>query len=114
MYKIRRIDPEDRSKTRKRLNAFLAKLDKKFKPEKIIVFGSYAKNDLNEGSDIDLLVVADFKEPFKERIGSMMELTKLPVEPLGYTPSEFKKIKSRPFIKEILRTGKDISRSALA
>lgn len=35
---------------------------KKYRPEKVILFGSYAKGNANEGSDVDLLVVMDTEQ----------------------------------------------------
>lgn len=79
---------------------------------KVIVFGSFARGDISEASDIDLLVVADFKEEFLDRIGTLLELNRfsLPLEPLGYTPEEFAKMISEenPFILEVLKNGKVI------
>ena len=37
---------------------------KALNPEKIILFGSFARKDFNEGSDIDLIVVNDWEENF--------------------------------------------------
>ena len=60
---------------------------------------------IHEGSDIDLVIVGDFRERFFERIGRILELTDLPVEPLVYTPEEFEAMKAskNPFIEEVLR-----------
>jgi len=30
----------------------------------VILFGSFARRDINEGSDVDIVVIADFKEQF--------------------------------------------------
>ena len=73
----------------------------------IIVFGSYARGDLNEGSDIDLLIVGDFKEKFHKRIASILGLTDLPIEALCYTEEEFREMitNNRGFISEVLKEG---------
>lgn len=73
----------------------------------IIVFGSYARGDLNEGSDIDLLIVGDFKEKFHKRIASVLGLTDLPIEALCYTEEEFREMimNDRGFISEVLKEG---------
>ncbi|MDY7033586.1 MAG: nucleotidyltransferase domain-containing protein [Thermodesulfobacteriota bacterium] len=72
----------------------------------IYLFGSSAKGDLHEGSDIDLLIIGDFKEKFFDRIGTILELTDLPIEPLVYTVEEFEEMKTsqNPFILEVLKT----------
>jgi len=81
------------------------------KPRAVVLFGSFARGDINEGSDVDLLVVADFKEPFLDRIKLLLDLndgTGLPLEPVGYTVEEFQEMrkKGNRFLKEVLRTGK--------
>lgn len=63
---------------------------KKYKPEKIILFGSFAYGIPNEHSDIDLLIIKKTKEARRERIQKVFESFEsiLPVEPLVYTPQE--------------------------
>lgn len=39
--------------------AYKALLDKHFPNEKVLLFGSYAKNTFNDNSDIDLAIVVD-------------------------------------------------------
>ncbi|HRR39975.1 MAG TPA: nucleotidyltransferase domain-containing protein [Syntrophales bacterium] len=82
-------------------------LRRKYKVSEIIVFGSYARGDLNEGSDIDLLIVGDFKEKFHKRIASILGLTDLPIEALCYTEEEFREMitNNRGFISEVLKEG---------
>ncbi|MEM2559048.1 MAG: nucleotidyltransferase domain-containing protein, partial [Nitrososphaerota archaeon] len=38
-------------------------LIQKISPDLILFFGLFARRDFNEGSDVDILVVADFKQP---------------------------------------------------
>src|SRR3990172_4605042 len=49
------------------LKEIVERLKKSFKPEKIILFGSYATGKAEEASDIDLLIVAETDLPAKER-----------------------------------------------
>ena len=79
----------------------------KFKPSKLILFGSYARGDWHEGSDIDLMIIGDFKERFFDRIGKVLELndTGLDLEPFVYTLEEFERIKGRDFIRTALEEG---------
>jgi len=61
----------------------------------MILFGSFAQRDINEGSDVDIIVIADFEEPFLDRIKLLLDLNDnigLPIEPIGYTPEEFQKM----------------------
>jgi len=64
-----------------------------------------ARNDFNEGSDIDLAIIGDFRERFLDRGDKILELTELPIELLCYTEQEFEEMrrKENPFVKEILK-----------
>ncbi len=70
--------------------------------------GGRRRGQRHEGSDIDLVIVGDFQERFHERIGRILALTDLPIEPLVYTREEFEAMKKggNPFIKEVLATGR--------
>jgi hypothetical protein len=47
------------------LRALAQQLRTRYRASKILAFGSYARQDLNEGSDIDLLIVGEFTERFQ-------------------------------------------------
>jgi predicted nucleotidyltransferase len=82
------------------------------KPEKVLVFGSCARGDFHEGSDIDLLVVMPTDERFLERIGRVQEAicTKLPVQVVVYTPEEFETLlrQSNAFVSQAVTEGQVI------
>jgi len=82
----------------------------KLRPSLIVLFGSFASDEINEGSDVDILVVADFKEGFLDRIRTLMDLNRfrIPIEPVGYTPEEFEDMKRKGnlFVTEVLEKGK--------
>lgn len=84
-------------------------LVEKLKPKKIILFGSFARGDFSEGSDIDLIVVGGWNESFLDRIKVLLELNveNLPLEPLGYTEEEFDRMirEENPFILNVLNEG---------
>jgi len=98
----------------KQINKQLKKLTKQiinnYKPEKIILFGSYAWGKPSTGSDVDLFVI---KKTKKDPIKRSYELRKnidasLPLDVLVYTPTEVKKRINLNdfFIKEIINKGK--------
>lgn len=68
----------------------------KYKPEKIILFGSYATGTESENSDIDLLIIKETNKRFVDRVIELVQLIrerfgfKYPVEPIIYTPDEWK------------------------
>ena len=74
------------------------------------VYGSYVTGELHEGSDIDLVVVADFPDPFLERIARVMAMTDLPIEPLVYTEAEFQEMVAggNALVCEVLRSGRQL------
>lgn len=92
------------------LDRFAAELRRKFPVKDIYLFGSLAKNEIHEGSDIDLIIIGDFRGKMFERIAKVLELTELPIEPLVYTEEEFCRMREQgnPFIKEVLETAKKL------
>lgn len=87
------------------------KIIKKIKPQKIILFGSYAWGKPTANSDVDLFII---KESNKRRIDRAREVRKIifgsgvPVDILVYTPKEVEKRidLEDPFIESILERGK--------
>jgi len=110
VLRLRRIDPKRSSEVAERLREYVEEVVKVLNPRLIVLFGSFARGDVNEGSDIDLIVVADFQEEFLDRITLLMKMNRfrLPIEPIGYTPVEFEDMRTRrnTFIEEALQTGR--------
>ena len=73
----------------------------------IILYGSFSRGDFHEGSDVDLIVVGDFRERPHKRAAAILGLTDLPVEPLCYTDEEFTELvrNENPFILQALAEG---------
>jgi len=73
--------------------------------KEVYLYGSVARGEIHEGSDIDLIVVGDFKERIFERIGKILDLTDLPIEPLVYTEEEWETLlaEGNPFVNKILK-----------
>ncbi|KPV62205.1 MAG: Nucleotidyltransferase domain protein [Candidatus Bathyarchaeota archaeon BA1] len=115
MRKLCRVNIGRSGEVYKKIDDCVGEVVRKLNPELVILFGSFATGDINEGSDVDILVVADFKEPFLDRIRTLMDLNtfKIPIEPVGYTPEEFNEMKNRknPFIMEVLEKGKVMYKS---
>jgi len=91
----------------KRIVARLRALD----PERVILFGSFARGDFHEDSDIDLVVVLNTDERFLDRIGRALEVIDVAgfdVWPIVYTPAEINQMRARGsvFWAEIERDGK--------
>lgn len=110
MHKLCRVDIERSQEIFPKIERYKEILIQKLRPDLIILFGSFARGDFNEGSDVDLLVVANFKEEFLDRIKLLLELNdelKLPLEPVGYTLEEFLDMLEREnkFILKVLEEG---------
>jgi predicted nucleotidyltransferase len=74
------------------------------------LFGSAARGDVHQGSDLDLIVVADTDLPFFDRIGQVLALHRSTrgLDVLVYTPEEFDSMRrqGRRFILDALRGGR--------
>ena len=82
---------------------------KPYKPERIILFGSYAYGRPSKNSDIDLLVIKRTPDSFHDRQvkARMLLRTTNAIDIFVFTPEEFEKAKrNNPFIKEVDQTGK--------
>lgn len=96
-------------KSNKIVKRFINLVVKKFNLKKIIIFGSFARGDYHKGSDLDLVIVGEFKERFIDRIGKIIELndSDLEIDAMVYTEEEFQKMikERRPFIEQALEEG---------
>jgi len=88
---------------------------KKF--DRVILFGSYARRDFNEDSDVDLIILDKrfkHKNVFDRSKGLWILWHKklkvgLPVDFLCYTPEEFEKLKTRvSIVSEAVREGIEV------
>ncbi len=88
-------------------------ISSKYLPEKIILFGSYGTPSRRDNSDIDLLIIKKTDKKFVDRVVELMQLIRsqfgveYPVEPLVYTPAEFRgaEMTSSLFIRTVLSKG---------
>lgn len=81
--------------------------------EEVILFGSYARGNAGENSDVDLLVIANSREPrFKRSRELYKSLRPYPfaMDLLVYTPTEIDKGKQSPlsFVSRVLREGETL------
>jgi len=113
MYKICNINLDQREQVAGRIEDYCREVVRKLNPQAVILFGSFASGDINEGSDIDIMVIADFQVSFLDRIKLLLDLVALgdfglPIEPIGYTSKEFEKMKQagNRFIREVVDRGK--------
>lgn len=100
----------DKVQTRRTIQEVADKIAKEFKPEKIILFGSWAWGEPTADSDIDLLVIQDTNTPRRERVWQIRDKLNLymAMDLLVYTPAEIdEKIHGdrNLFIEDIVNNG---------
>ncbi|MHA1470725.1 MAG: nucleotidyltransferase domain-containing protein [Candidatus Asgardarchaeia archaeon] len=87
------------------IKEFLRRISKKYKIRRAIIFGSAARGEFGEDSDVDLIIVSDFfkdKSPLERPVPLYLEWDlDYPVDFICYTIEEFEKIKKRPSIVKI-------------
>ncbi len=101
-----------------KIHACVQKVAEEFRPERIVLFGSYAYGKPTDDSDIDLLVVMDHKGRAVEqaaKIRSSIHST-FPIDVLVRSP---RKIRERlklgdPFVKTIVEKGEVLYETAHA
>ena len=82
------------SHARRVIDDIVARLKKEYRPEKIILFGSYAYGKPTRDSDIDLFIIKDTSEPPFQRRITVRRICHapdhhIPFQPLAVTPSEW-------------------------
>jgi predicted nucleotidyltransferase len=92
----------------------LPKIRDTLKPNLVIVFGSRARGEASEESDIDVIIVSDYfrGKPFLGRMPMMIRIFRFPwpVDYLCYSPEEFSEIKSSSIIvQEALQHGIEVT-----
>jgi predicted nucleotidyltransferase len=85
---------------------------REYRPQKVILFGSYARGQPTEDSDIDLLIIKDTDARMVDRFVEVKRLIydpqlRVPVSPLVYTPHELEERLDMEddFVTEIIREG---------
>lgn len=95
------------------INIYIKELKKSIKPQKVMVFGSYAKNSAKKDSDIDLIVLSkDFKKlSFDKRLSLLNasrlnpKTRKVSMDIFGYTQEEFENASPLTTLGEAKETG---------
>lgn len=105
---------EKRLMTKKRLQEEIKRITKQivqhYRPQKVILFGSAARGEFGEDSDVDMLIIKETPERRVDRIKKVLLAAdySFPLEPLVYTPAELEERKrlGDSFILEVLKQGK--------
>ena len=96
--------------TQKTIETISNKIVQEFKPEKIILFGSYAWGKPNEDSDVDLFVIKETENSGEtaRKIDNSLWRRDVPLDIVVYSPEriELSIKKGNFFIKNIMAKGK--------
>lgn len=80
-----------------------------YNPDQVILFGSFARNESDELSDIDLVIIKETQDDFFTRIHKAMQILdfRTAIDILVYTPSELEAMKERgnAFIEPVFAEG---------
>ena len=94
------------------LDELLPTLIEEYEPERIVLFGSMARGNVGEWSDLDLLIVKETSDSFLERSKEVALLCRALVgaDYLVYTPDELDEMIERgnPFLLEALKEGRTL------
>jgi predicted nucleotidyltransferase len=91
---------------RNQIKAYCRVVAREFKPEKIILFGSYAHGKPTKDSDVDLVVILPFRGR-DVRMATKIQLrvgAPFPMDLLVWKPGRFSRMQS--FNREVLERGK--------
>jgi predicted nucleotidyltransferase len=80
---------------------------------RVILFGSYARGEANDNSDVDLMIIAESDLPRFKRSRELYKLFRpypFGMDLVVYTPQEFERGKRSPvsFVSTVLREGKTL------
>ncbi|OGO41202.1 MAG: hypothetical protein A2Z04_05780 [Chloroflexi bacterium RBG_16_57_9] len=95
-----------RADLKAKVDAAIRRIVQGYAPDKVIMYGSFARGDYHQYSDLDLLIIKETSDPFLRRMDAVLDQCSgdIAVEPLVYTQSE---------LDEMLRRGNDFLEKAL-
>lgn len=89
---------------------FISLVSDEFPLKSVYLFGSYAKGNAREYSDIDLALVSDKFEGSrffdKKKLNKYILKTSADIQVHSFTPEDF--TEDNPFVKEIMQTGQKL------
>jgi uncharacterized protein len=93
-----------------KISEIVNKIASGYNPDKIILFGSYASENPNENSDLDIFVIKDTDLPRPQRTVQVIKMlygSMIPIDLIVYTPKEIEESRNNrySFVYEVLNTG---------
>lgn len=82
---------------------------REYEPDRIILFGSQARRNADQYSDLDMVIIKETDERFLDRLQTVYELVqpRFAMDVLVYTPQEFTEMQERgnSFVEMVLKEG---------
>ena len=96
--------------TRDEIDEVIRQIATRLRPQKIIIFGSYAKGKATVESDLDVFVIHETHLPMANRADDLrpvLDHRLIPVDVHVYTPEEVEEYgkEAHSFVASVLRTG---------
>lgn len=115
MSKPRPRNSRFRQEAERDLRRLVEALFARLQPQRVFVFGSVARGDVHQGSDLDLILIGDFSGSRRDRIDRVLEVAwdlgiRRGVEPLVYTPEEFERARESPDFAALLAEAREVPR----
>jgi predicted nucleotidyltransferase len=93
------------------IDTLILRIVARIQPQKVIIFGSYAKGTATTKSDLDICVITETELPMAHRADDLMSMLSnslIPVDIHIYTPEEVKEYGQEPFsfVHSVLKSGK--------
>src|SRR5260370_34091095 len=113
MRRARSASDLARERAERDLNKLIPALLANFPIRRLLAFGSFARRDMHELSDLDLILVGDFEEPRKLRVRAVRELVddlglQTEIDVTAHTPAEFEKARDGVFLETALSESVEI------
>ncbi len=87
------------------LDRILNRLKKDPSVRLVLLFGSLARGDARDHSDMDLIVVKETEKRFLDRLDEFYDDAREAMDVLVYMLQEFEQMRERPFVKRALKEG---------
>ncbi len=99
--------------TKTEIEMIVARIVERMQPQKVIIFGSYAKGTATIKSDLDIFIIKETELPPANRTVTLMPLLArvlIRVDVHVYTPEEVEAYSEEPFsfVNSVLKTGKTV------
>ena len=91
------------------IDRMIERLVARYKPDLVVLFGSAARGEFGEDSDVDLLIVKKTRRrPIWRRVDARKAMdARIPVDVIVYSPSEFERLVRdvNSFVSQVIEEG---------